>query len=479
MPAPPLSKHGLFRQAEQLPFVQQLLDPGAAIQAGHIEGGRAGMAMMNGFARQRNAAQMTHVSGALGISRSEAYGLDALYGLENIGLADASTGALLLDDAKVVREVANRVHGTRPGTPRLLDEVHARRRSNVGVITGPAPMHIIPQILDELALRGVADPFWYKVGNLRVVDAADGTRQLLHRGRPVPMPDGVIARVKGKDGLRLVRQLEDDGVHMANRSPARKASNKTTTARLLKETGLPHPDTTILDDMVRPAEQWRAAAREYGYPVVFKHEHGAGGSGVWVVRSEQELDDLIRERSAIPGHLAQRFIPRAPGTRATDLRVMMVRDADGRPQIRTVYQRWAPEGSDKAVDAHFTMERWPSRGVVLRPRVGEHGVQVPATAGAASDAMRFTPHEERMLGEALDATQGDAIGIDLMFLPEPRMWKGKPVRFGVIEFNTVPTMPEMDMPFPYAEHAAPAIADYLVYGRAPALRQSHALGVSG
>src|ERR1700759_1963402 len=85
----------------------------------------------------------------------------------------------------------------------------------------------------------------------------------------------------------------------------RTAHSKAGFSRLLSESGLPQPATTI----VRSESELRAAVR---YPAVIKPSIGTASRGIWVVRNAPEFEAAIRELATADGFtdevLVQDFI---------------------------------------------------------------------------------------------------------------------------------------------------------------------------
>jgi len=88
----------------------------------------------------------------------------------------------------------------------------------------------------------------------------------------------------------------------------RRASDKAGLPRRLARHGVPHPRTSV----VPRSSDWRAAAREVGYPIVVKPARGAGCNGVCLARDARELHhavDMARAVNRKGQLLLQRYVP--------------------------------------------------------------------------------------------------------------------------------------------------------------------------
>jgi hypothetical protein len=74
----------------------------------------------------------------------------------------------------------------------------------------------------------------------------------------------------------------------------RRVRDKMKFFRELKRLGIPHPETTIAEDL----EEAKKKSKDIGYPVVVKPSSGFGGAGIRKAQSLQELEQTFREVSS-------------------------------------------------------------------------------------------------------------------------------------------------------------------------------------
>jgi len=109
---------------------------------------------------------------------------------------------------------------------------------------------------------------------------------------------------------RLALRAERKGKMLLGPGSAaiRLASDKAALPRRLARHGVAHPKTMVLPN----DSDWRAAAREIGYPIVVKPARGAGCNGVYLARDGRELRDAMNMARRICGRehlLLQRYVP--------------------------------------------------------------------------------------------------------------------------------------------------------------------------
>lgn len=128
--------------------------------------------------------------------------------------------------------------------------------------------------------------------------------------------------------LRLARRLEQAGIRLFNSEKAiANCDDKTLTALLMEEAGLPQPET-ILCPMSFPAVGYTdlrfldMVAQQLGFPMVAKEGRGSFGKQVYLAATMEELREIVL-RSAGKELLFQRFISEAAGE---DLRLYVVGD---------------------------------------------------------------------------------------------------------------------------------------------------------
>jgi len=109
--------------------------------------------------------------------------------------------------------------------------------------------------------------------------------------------DGVwlVAPETGRCLERLAARVERQGRTLlgAGAAAIRRASDKAALPGLLERHAVAHPRTRVVDSR----SDWRAAARDLGYPLVVKPARGAGCRGVRLARDERELSDVLRPTS--------------------------------------------------------------------------------------------------------------------------------------------------------------------------------------
>lgn len=126
--------------------------------------------------------------------------------------------------------------------------------------------------------------------------------------------------------LRLARRLEQAGVRLYNSEKAiANCDDKTLTALVLENAGLPQPET-IICPMSFPAVGYpdtrflEPVARQLSFPLVVKEGRGSFGKQVYLVHTMEELSAIV-QRSAGKELLFQRFVSEAAGE---DLRLYVV-----------------------------------------------------------------------------------------------------------------------------------------------------------
>jgi predicted ATP-grasp superfamily ATP-dependent carboligase len=109
---------------------------------------------------------------------------------------------------------------------------------------------------------------------------------------------------------RLAAKVEEKGRALlgSGATTIRRAADKAGLPRRLARHRVAHPETRVL----RPGDDWAAAARELGYPVVVKPARGAGCHGVRLARDARELrhaESLARRANGLEPTLLQRYVP--------------------------------------------------------------------------------------------------------------------------------------------------------------------------
>jgi ribosomal protein S6--L-glutamate ligase len=143
------------------------------------------------------------------------------------------------------------------------------------------------------------------------------------RGRDRGLPDAVIPRVGSLSptaDLHVVRQLELAGCAVLNRADATGVSrDKVACAQVLVSRGVEVPRGALLPAM---GSVQGVVRRVGGLPVVVKRARGAGGVGVMLARTLEEVVGHARLLWEVGAQvLVQEFVAEARGT---DVRVLVV-----------------------------------------------------------------------------------------------------------------------------------------------------------
>ena len=329
------------------------------------------------------------------------------------------TGAI--DAAEATRLLATR--GIEPGSFQHAAVMSDAARGRV-LLTWGGKLNLPPlfHLRGELRARGAT---------VQIVNNADLALRdcvLLAKGRPIPMPDAIVARGVKAKYLPMFEDLASQGVHLVNQPDAiRSGRSKAAMAGIFEAAGVKAPKTIVVkgsDDLAR-------AADEIGLPMIVKTSRGSGGNGVFKVDTPADLDEI---RAQLLGGdrprllVAQEFIE---GSAGIDNRVMVVRRPDGEHQVVAVMERRGSAGDFRA--------NGPSGNAVRRidptgadPAVPREYLDTAVKAARAFDL--------------------DVAGVDVG-------------RTGhVWEINTTAGLPELDTFMPRREHTLPRIADYAVYG---------------
>ena len=133
--------------------------------------------------------------------------------------------------------------------------------------------------------------------------------------RQIVSADAVWFVAPETDGCleRLAARAEHYGTPLVGSGSAaiRRASDKASFARRLDPHSVRCPTTRVFSADVDWAE-WKAVAREFGYPVVVKPRRGAGCDGVCLARDAPELQRAVKTARRVGGAeslLLQRFVP--------------------------------------------------------------------------------------------------------------------------------------------------------------------------
>lgn len=283
-----------------------------------------------------------------------------------------------------------------------------------------------------LHMRAELRAYGAKVRLLDIHQTTFDGEQLLHKGRPIEMPDAIVSRSVGGKG-HVLEEFERRGVFVTNGSRPKFLSGKDSMVGVFERANIPTPLTKI----VAGETELRAAVAEMGYPSVIKYTGGSGGRGVFKVDSPKELDAFVRDKLQGSDRrlVVQEFIAESSGL---DWRIDFHRAVDGRAEITAVTQREAPVKGEFRAN---TAERGGNKATSLDPNAPEM-------------------EEIRLIGQRLlDETGADTLGVDILHS------KRGPL---VCEYNTTPDPTELNMRTSQRErHATRKIARFAVFGTRP------------
>lgn len=108
----------------------------------------------------------------------------------------------------------------------------------------------------------------------------------------VEKPKAVIVQLGGQTPLRLSQHLEEEGVTLLGitSDQINITENRQQFKKFLKKLNLPQP----FNDTFVTANQARNLAIKIGYPLVLRPSFIIGGSGIIIIRSEDELENYLR-----------------------------------------------------------------------------------------------------------------------------------------------------------------------------------------
>lgn len=359
---------------------------------------------------QRGAAldKVAKVASELGISSPEVLGAQAMLGTKNLAKVVAERGSGAIDEAVA-------------GAAKVA-------RRDVALISNGEPLAngSLSNLARELEARG-ASPRFLDARRMKVEDG-----RLLYRGpdagdayREIAMPEAAIGR---NVSAKRLAPLEEAGVHFANLPHTRPLTlSKSMQAEVFAARGVSHPAT---HQNLSSLDEVRAAAHEVGFPAVVKENNGHGGTGVWIVKNDDELSRVAAKHFPEPKQdslLVQEFVD----VGAADERFTVVRGVDGKPRLGAVHHRQG-NGTDGLANG-------------------------PEGSTYTRVALRDVDASTRKLAEdAVEAAGLDYAGVDVVTAANGKRY--------VLEVNGTPGVPEHDVPLPRAEHTLPALADWLVYG---------------
>ena len=158
----------------------------------------------------------------------------------------------------------------------------------------------------------------------------DNRDTILYKGKRVRRPDvalcfylgGTSFGVNVNDNLhlRILDQLQMLGTHCIQSSvQLANTSDKLKCSQILAAAGIRVPSTLLVTDAVTPSY----LVEKLGLPVVVKPNDGTEGIGVRLIKTEEELKDIIEHRDKKSSLLAQQYISTSCGR---DLRIAMLGD---------------------------------------------------------------------------------------------------------------------------------------------------------
>lgn len=167
---------------------------------------------------------------------------------------------------------------------------------------------------------------------------------ILIDGAPVPLPDFCFPYLHHGDrsyfSLSIIRQLERLGVKIFNRAATiEMVADKLHTHQVLAENKLPTPDTMLAKFPV----DMDLIENTIGFPVVVKTLLGSNGSGVFLIDSASEFNDLmelIGETNPNIQIIFQKFVASSKGR---DIRLFVVEG-----EVIASMERRARDGGFKA-----------------------------------------------------------------------------------------------------------------------------------
>lgn len=122
----------------------------------------------------------------------------------------------------------------------------------------------------------------------------DDEKSILIDGKKHKLPDFVLPRMGAGTtyfALAIIRHLERLGVYCINSSHSiETVKDKLFAQQILAEKNLPTPDTMLVKFPINVD----LVEKHIGFPVVLKTLSGSQGSGVFLSKSKDELDDLLQ-----------------------------------------------------------------------------------------------------------------------------------------------------------------------------------------
>lgn len=282
------------------------------------------------------------------------------------------------------------------------------------------------------------------------------------RGLTVTFLDAELRRYRVEDSNHTAVTFIRSRPHFTTVSAVRTANDKHRTAQLLREAGVPAPESVLLDTETMTPAKLRATADEIGYPVVLKPVDGSMGRGVFAgIRDAEELVDRFADlmssvrpvNAVMEGHVKgddYRILVYRNTVVGACLRLPASITGDGRSTVRDLIER---------KNAHRRLNPFLSKGLIKRdqevdfflsrigydydsvPKDGEHiRLRSAANASAGGDVVDVTETLPPAIKEAAVAAVHAipdlyCAGVDVLYDSTTEASEG---RYAVLELNAHP-----------------------------------------
>jgi carbamoyl-phosphate synthase large subunit len=109
--------------------------------------------------------------------------------------------------------------------------------------------------------------------------------------------DKVIVQFGGQTAINLVKDLEEAGVNLVGVShdAIDQLEDRDRFYQLLEQLNIPHIPGVIADDERQLFEK----AKEIGFPILLRPSYVIGGKGMFIVKDEEQLNQLVKEQTSI------------------------------------------------------------------------------------------------------------------------------------------------------------------------------------
>lgn len=186
---------------------------------------------------------------------------------------------------------------------------------------------------EELAESVKKLPEWCEMVNINDVYIEvdnDNMDTVWYKGKQLKRPDVALCFYVGGTALglqtydnlhlRILDQLQMLGTHCIQSSTQLSAtSDKLKCSQILAAAGVKVPVTVLITDAVTPSH----LIEKLGLPMVVKPNDGTEGKGVCLIKSEEELKQVIDQRDKTTSLIAQQYISTSCGR---DLRIALMGD---------------------------------------------------------------------------------------------------------------------------------------------------------